>query len=320
MQNYKYKFDIQYFAISNPYGSLDNNGKKNIFNTSVPHLRMLSAIVNSPFIKPLVNHDKQKLAAFQKWVAPVLELVGATYKLKVPTGTELGKALEVLLSSANVADSLLEIIDMVTDADSGKTIADFSSEITSIISEITNITNNIIDGEESIFTALAAPALAYAANIVATFDGVTPAEKERLAKSAVKLIGEEVTSIIESVAEGTSATAPFGPVDIGVSVLIGVVEIISEYEDKLNYYNDDGLPEDIAFKEALLDAVPSGLHDGFSNYAKGVDDVIFDVGQVLGNGFKWLGAAFTGNLDNFKFTMTEMNYVESFREIARRGE
>ena len=58
-----------------------------------------------------------------------------------------------------------------------------------------------------------------------------------------------------------------------MSVVIGAIEIVSTYEQHINYYLDDNMPEETAFKEAMLDAVVSGLHDGFSNYAKGLDDL-----------------------------------------------
>ena len=317
----KFTFELQRFASENPYANLDDDAKKNLFNTSIPHIRMFSMVVNSPLIKPLLEQDEGKLAFFQKWVSPVLKYIAAAAKLRFDA-SELQSELTIVTSVAKISDSLLGIIKEVADLNGTKTYADFGEEITKIVSEITTITRSVatINGKSTLFRGLAAAALGYCANIIATFDSITPEENAALGKAAVRLIGAEITTIVKEVAKGSSLVNPFGPIDIAVSVGLAIVEGISQSEQREIYYRDDGLPEDIALKEAKIDAILFGLHEGFSNYVKGMDDWIFNVGQALGECFNFLGAAFTGNLDSFEFTISEMNYVEWIREIAKRGE
>lgn len=51
-------FDLQRFADNGKglYAAFDNdnNANKNLFNSSLPHLKMFSIVANSPFIKPLL--------------------------------------------------------------------------------------------------------------------------------------------------------------------------------------------------------------------------------------------------------------------------
>ena len=232
--------------------------RKIFFCNSLPHLRIFSSIVHNPFVESVLDNDKEAIKKFSKYVKPVLEFTGGLYGTQ---GLNLEHDLNIIVEASEVIDSLLAIIDTVDNSDGTKTYADFGEEITLLISRIESITDSYLKlkGDETIFMELSAVALAYGANVIATFDGTTPEEQEELAKDAAKLIGTEVASIIKTVCKDASITAPFGWVDIVTSVVIGAIEIVSTYGQHINYYLDDNLPEETAFKEAMLDAVVSGL-------------------------------------------------------------
>ena len=107
-----------------------------------------------------------------------------------------------------------------------------------------------------------------------------------------------------------------------MSVVIDAIEIVSTYEQHINYYLDDNMPEETAFKEAMLDAVVSGLHDGFSNYAKELDDWVFNSSRFLMGAGVWLGESIKSWLNktnnDYEYTESEKNYAEWWRAAAQR--
>ncbi len=317
-------FDLQRFATANPYEGLDDDGKTNLFQTGLPHLRIFSAVVHSPFIKPILDQDKESVEFLKTYVNPALEFAGALFGTQ---GLNIEHGLSITVNTVEVVDELLGIIDTVDNSEGTKTFADFGNEITSIISKIGSIADSYLQlkGDETIFMELSAATLAYGANVIATFDGTTPEEKEDLAKAAAELVGAELSAIVKSICKDASAAEPFSYIDIFLSVVIGAIEIVSTYGQKIGYYLDDGLPEETAFKEAMLDAVAGGLHDGFSNYAKGIDDWIFDTSRVLMSFGAWMGdsiKSLIGGESVSKFTeeysLSDKNYAEWWRKLAQR--
>ena len=63
----EFVFDLQRFADNGKdlYTGFDSEEKKNIQNSSLLHLRMLSMIFNSPLIKPLLDKDNAQIDFFQ---------------------------------------------------------------------------------------------------------------------------------------------------------------------------------------------------------------------------------------------------------------
>lgn len=163
--------------------------------------------------------------------------------------------------------------------------------------------------------------ISYGLSVVATLDGVTEDEQKEINKAALRLGVESITTVLKEMGKDISKlTAPFGWVSAGISVGLVIIEGISQYGDKIDYYSDDSLPEEIVRKEALMDAIAGGLHEGLSNYIMGVDDAIFDIAKFLSEGCNWLAHVFSGTLDSYQFTVSEMNYIEFIREIAKKGE
>ena len=315
-------FKLQRFADAED--SLTAEEKLAIRNSSLPHLRMISNVAKNPLVSKLVTtleNFKDGVGIISKDVLPLYSFIAAVYKQQFGKNAKLHLAEDaaILTSGVKIIDSILELADG---------IAGTNPEITfkksgEIINDALKICDNIskIEGTKSVVLSLVTAAISYGLSVVSTFDGVTPEEQKKINKAALKLGVKSITSALKEMGKNLDAVnAPFGWASAGISVGIAILEGISQYGDNVDYYSDDGLPEDIVRKEAIMDAVAGGLHEGLSEYLKGADDVAFKAGQLLGEGCKWLAHAFSGSLDSYEFSISEMNYVDYIREIAKRGE
>lgn len=318
-------FNLRRFADnggSSEDDTLTAEEKEQIRNSSLPHLRMISNVAKNPIFSAFISvleNNKDALEILDKNVAPIYNLVGALYKRQFGKNAtrELMKEAALFASTVKIVDSILDIYDNLAGADAEAV----TNEIFKITDEAVKIGNKLgMEDYSGIFSSLSSAALSYGLTVLTSIDNLTPEAQTKIYKSFVKVGGTTVRELLKEVLGSTNKfTAPFGLVDLGVSVMVGIVEGFSQMDIREEYYSDDGLPEDIARKEALLDALSSGLHETFHSYLKGADDIAFKTGQFLGEGCKWLANALSGNF-NYEITVSDKNYMDYVREIAKRGE
>ena len=330
----EFAFDLQRFANES---TLTVDEKAAIQKSSLPHLRMISNIAKNPLVTGLVStleNFKDGVGNISKDILPIYELVASFYKItRGNSGTAIKKKgdqdkvlrlledVEILKSSVEIIDPILDLVDGLSGVDTQKMI----KEPDEIIREALSISNTVAKlkdaSSDTIVLSLITTTLSYGLSVVSTLDGVTADEQKEIRKAALRLGVESITSSLEEMGHNLdNYTAPFGWVSAGISVGLAIIEGIYQYNDRIDYYSDDGLPEDIVRKEALIDAISGGLHEGLSNYLMGADDAIFNISKFLSEGCNWLAHALSGTLDNYQFTVSEMNYVEFIREIAKSGE
>ena len=313
-------FNLQRFADDN--SGLTDAEKKAARDSSLPHLRMISNVAKVPLFSAFVSmleEKKTETEFLSSTVAPVYNLIGALYKRQYGKNgvLKLMEEAAIFTSTVKIIDSVLDICDNLADADAEA----LEDNILKIADESVKIGNKLkLENYNGIFSSVGSAALSYGLTVLASIDNLTPKAQTKIYKAFVKVGGATIKSVFKDVFEtGEKFTAPFGLVDMGMSVLIGIVEGVSQMGIREEYYSDDGLPEDIAHKEALLDALSSGVHEAFHTYLKGADDIAFKVGQAFGEGCKWLAHAFSGDF-SYEITISDMNYMEFVREIAKRGE
>ncbi|MBR4151424.1 MAG: calcium-binding protein, partial [Selenomonadaceae bacterium] len=312
-------FNLQRFADD---GTLTDAEKEEALKSSLPHLRMISNIAKVPLFSAFVSmleKKKTETEFLSSTVAPVYNLIGALYKRQYGKNGAL-KLMEeaaIFTSTVKIIDSILDIYDNLAGADAEA----LEDNILKIADESVKLGNKLkLENYSGIFSSVGSAALSYGLTVLASIDNLTPKAQTKIYKAFVKVGGATIKSVFKEVFEtGEKFTAPFGLVDMGMSVLIGIVEGVSQMGIRQEYYSDDGLPEDIAHKEALLDALSSGVHEALHTYLKGADDIAFKVGQAFGEGCKWLAHAFSGDF-SYEITISDMNYMEFVREIAKRGE
>lgn len=115
---------------------------------------------------------------------------------------------------------------------------------------------------DDLFIPIITATISYGLATLGTLEGITPRIQADIDKALVKLGGATLEALLtEILNDADKFTTPFGAADVGISVLVGIIEGFAKYSEQIEYYHDDGLPEDIAKKEAILDAVSGGLHD-----------------------------------------------------------
>ena len=316
-------FDIQRFADDDSELSADE--KQRIRESSLPHLRMISNVAKVPIFSTFVTvleNNKDTFEFIDENVSPIFNLVGALYNRQFgKNGTrKLVEEAAVFSSTVKIVDSILDFFDNLVGANPNVVDKKFV-EITNDTLKICNTISKLQDsGESGLVLSLVTASLSYGLTVLNTIDGIDPGEQIKINKAFAKLGYTAVKGILKELGkESEKFTAPFGLADLGISAIVGAIEVFSQKGIREEYYSDDGLPEDIARKEALLDALSSGLHEAFTTYLKGADDVAFRAGQFLGEGCKWLAHAFTGDF-SYEMTISEMNYMDFVRELAKRGE
>lgn len=316
-------FDLQRFTDDS---TLTADEKATSRKISLPHLRMISDIADNPIISELVSGLETAQTNSEFWskkVAPVYSLIGALYKRKLGKNATLHLAEDAkrFTSTMKIIKSTIALVDGVVGLDEKvmfKTPGEIINEALKIAETVIKLKDKDAD---TLVLSLVTASLSYGLTVAATFDGVTIEQQNKINKALVKLGGATVRGVVKEISSNASKlTAPFGPVDAGVAIFTGLVEGFSKYSEQIDYYRDDGLPEDIAKKEAILDAVSNGVHGAMSDYLKGVDDIAFDFGKNINEGCKWLGALFSGTLDSFEFSSDDKNYAEWVREGAMRLE
>ena len=324
-----YKFDLQRFA-----NEADN--KTAVRESLLPHLRMICNVANTPIFSGFISileNNRDTLDKIDKYISPIFDIVSVFYKKKYPSNApvKIAEEAELFASTIAISSSLIDVCDRMA----GNAFVDASKELGNIANEMLSVCDTLLglqakeginlnktEEPDDLFIPIITATISYGLATLSTFgeDGLTSEVQSDINKALVKLGGATLEALLTEVLDDADKfITPFGVADVGLSVLVGVLEGFNKYSTQIDYYRDDGLPEDIAKKEAILDAVSGGLHDAMSNYLHGVDDVAFEFGKALGDGCKWIGAFLSGNLDSFEFSNDDKNYVEWVREAAMRA-
>ncbi|MBE8953604.1 MAG: hypothetical protein SR1Q7_10760 [Quinella sp. 1Q7] len=317
-----FEFDLQRFVDDD---SLNTDEKQQLRESSLPHLRMICNVAKNPIVTALftvLENNKDALELIDKNVSPVYSLIGSLYKRQFGKNglLKLKEEADLFSSAVKIADSILDVYDNLVGADAD-TVTNKCLGITNEALKICNTATRLQNkGESGFVLSLVTASLSYGLTVLASLDNLTPEAQTKINKTFIKSGGTTIKTLLKEFASNAEKfTAPFGLVDMGVSAFVGIIEGFSQIGVREEYYSDDGLPEDIARKEALLDALSSGLHETFTTYLKGADDVAFKAGQFLSEGCKWLAHAFSGDF-GYEITISEKNYMEFVREAALKGE
>ena len=321
-----YKFELQLFNED----ELTDEEKEKIRKSSLPHLRTISSVAKAPLLSAFVSvleTAKNTTEILSSTAAPIFNFVGAFYKQKFGKNAllHLKEEATIFSSTVKVVDLVLELVDSL--ANSETTALDFNTKMTKAVNETFKISDAFLkeEGDKGIILSMSTAALSYGISVMSTLDGITPKEQAALNKAALKLGITSFTTALKEMGKNTDKfTAPFGAASLGIAALTGLIEGLSTMGIRADYYREDGLPEDFARNEALLDALVSGLHETFSTYTKGLDDALFNITSFASYGMKWLdeqvAAFFTDkNYSAFEYTANEKNYLEWIREAAKRG-
>ena len=321
-------FDLQRFAD-------EADDKHKARESLLPHLRMICNVANTPIFSGFISileNLKNGLEFNDKYASPLYDFIGAIYKSKFDLDDLVDEAT-LFASTVTIANSILDVCDRMA----GNKFLEASEELGKIAGETLNICNTLLKIQSERVTKLKKPeeyddlfipiitaTISYGLATLSTFEEeeLTPEIQSDINKALVKLGGATLEALLTEILgdEAKKFTTPFGAADIGLSVLVGILEGFNKYSEQMEYYSDDGLPEDIAKKEAIIDAVSGGLHDAMSNYLRGVDDIAFNIGQALGEGCKWVKSLISGTSDSYEFSISDKTYAECIREVAKRNE
>ena len=89
-----------------------------------------------------------------------------------------------------------------------------------------------------------------------------------------------VTSFLTAFATGTgnkslNDSLKFGPTALFVDAISGVISGFLDFFNTKNEYMANGIPEEIAFKDALIGGIANAVHTTATKFVGGADDVIF---------------------------------------------
>lgn len=92
---------------------------------------------------------------------------------------------------------------------------------------------------------------------------------------------------------------------------------INKYKATINKYREDGIPDNLAQRDAFIDAITVVIHDLASSYMKGFDDVIFAGTQKL---VSWITGKKPGSQGNYVEVITDVfkafNFINTGTEKA----
>ena len=328
MQNFK--FDIQRFDDS---------------SSSFGILATLNNVLIALRLNELATDFKDNPIGYLKKNAnPILKFIG-TYLEDITGGKSNEKSkiksfASILVSGISIIDSAVKISNYAKEKETHAIEISRESEL--IISELANITNEIVKlstGEKSFILSITASAISLVANGISTLDGVTDAEKDKINAQYlgfIKVLNKDIvkklfnaaidselnkidlddvaknldilknTTILDNISDTLTKTG--GVLDLIFAAVEGVQNGIKKYQDTFKKYIEDGIPEDIAKRDAFINAFTAVIHDTAHAYSKGFDDVAY-------NGIKTLIWAFTGKegiKGNYVEVMTEMLKVFNY--------
>ena len=262
------------------------------------------------FLKVLADLDKKlgltKLADFLEadekgdknieGVSSTIKFFGALYKtINKDTSLNDGAVLITTLS-----DILKDSVQISVDIDEGKKSAnEIKMSVVKIVSKYTTVLDKMtkLAGKGNIFLPIAAAGVALSAHFLSSLGLASTDEEARaqfadMLKDEIDLAEEVIDTCIEKFfSDDLSAslfkgkvvdkdiTAPLGSIALASSAVTGIISGIMNFFDEVEHYKADGIPENLAVKDALIIAVASAIKETASKYTKGFDDVAFKLIQ-----------------------------------------
>ena len=314
-------FDLQLFAISSV---------TDIRSAEVTGLKMFANFTNSLKLKTIANYLSQYDNPFEKLAkdfGAVYSLLGALYKNKKDKSLKGSDYASIIVNVVDIIESTLTMAQNIADK---KPAATVTSEAISIIGKVTSYVDKVSKlelGKSPIFFPIMTAAIGLVANVVAGVDGLSSSEKTKLNSSIVKLAGAMGTDYAKKYFPGNKAlTDSLGPVALATGAIAGLLTGFDKYQSKVQKYTSNGIPSDIAIKDAIIDAIATVIHETGSSYTKGVDDVVFGLLQSFAstvsgievdtdkNYAEWIGELFkTLNTTNSGTTNGETLIIATFK-------
>ena len=114
-------------------------------------------------------------------------------------------------------------------------------------------------------------------NIIGTLDGheLSDKEKKDLNLSFANVTKESIKLLAKIMNAETKLTMPLGIVDFVVSIVTGAISGIFQAMESSEKYSEDGLPDDLALKEIIIDVIVTSIHEFNTTLTGGADDVAF---------------------------------------------
>lgn len=249
----------------NSYEALGTTGRQQL---QIQSYDILNALFDS-ITDAIVGEIDETLDEFSQ-AKPLFKFIGKMIKRQ--TGVNADAVLDILTELNDISFALDTII--VRKAQ-GLEVKEELSEITGSFYRILASFNTLIDTNTSAPFALMASVFELMTNVIAGFDdgdGITPDDRRELEKSFVNIAGETAKWIATK--KGISALkTPFGPIDAGVSIIIGAATAFDQYHESIAAYREDSLST--AVRDAWIDAAATGIYEGIHRYTFGLDDLLF---------------------------------------------
>lgn len=144
-------------------------------------------------------------------------------------------------------------------------------------------------------------------NVISTLDGheLSDKEKKELNLSFANVTKESIKLLAKIMNAETKLTMPLSTVDFAVSIVTGAISGLFQAMESAEKYDEDGLPDNLAFREMLIDVVVTSVHEFNTTFTNGADDVVFkfiqwgvskitkiEIDDKDKNYMDWIGQAF----------------------------
>lgn len=310
-----FKFELQRFAESG------NN------QTGFDALELMHGIIQRFDLKTV---DDTKLQDGSSTINSTLKFIGTFwgslfFKESTRT-TEVSSLTTMLASTVSIVEDIYAIREEKNkDNPSEVIITSKAEDYISNLASLTNAFQKLSSDKNSFILSVVSSVVGLTTNLVLGMDGLKEEVVEKINKSYVGLLQVCSAEIIkkffsEGLADnlikmptnqileipgireelGKQFTKDSGPLGLIFAAITGVLNGVNEYDSRIKKYTEDGIPEDIAKHDAIIDALATFVHDTASSYAKGFDDTVF----------KWLQAGLSFIRGEDIPYYTDKNYVE----------
>ena len=291
---------------SNDYEALGVEGRRALQEQSLANLMALSQLGADE-----IDDDDNIFKELDR-ADPVWKFLGKM--IKRTTNVNVDAVIDIFLELNDISAAITNI---VTKKSQGAEVTEELGEVAASILRISNsimTLGNFLTGKNEIlpFAVVAAVYEAQINAIACIEDGVAMNSENRklLAQSFANIAGESLKYVAAKVPALSAIKVPFGPVDAGVSIVIGAVAGLEQYHESLADYAADSLST--AVRDAWIDAAMTGLYEGFHKYTFGLDDLVFNGFQTA---VSWGASAILGR--EVKPSEEDKNYMEWIGEAIK---
>lgn len=283
-------------------------------STSVGYLKVFADISATLGLEQVANYLGKYDDPFVKLsdINPIFKFIGALYEIsdkKIP----LKEYATLITGTGEIINSTL---NLAFDINEGKKTAfDISQDVGNIVSKFTKVTgamSKLEIGSKPYFIGMLAAEMGLVADVIGSIDGleVNIKELKEITKSSVDLLSEIIEAVVKDFVKDEtkkdSLTSSLGPIALATSAITGLISGAFKLQETIQKYTDDGIPKEIATKDAIIDFVTTTIHDTASSFTKGVDDIAF----------KWV-QGFASWVTGIEISDNDKNYVEWIGEIFK---